>query len=265
MPSFKLTVAYDGTAFVGWQRQASGISIQGLLEDALAELEGRPVSVMGAGRTDAGVHATGQVAGVSLARDIDAVSLMRAVNVRLPDAVRVTGASEVPASFHARFHARSKTYRYRIWNAEAINPFERAYTWHIPAPVLDVAAMAAAARLIEGSHDFAAFQGAGTETHGTDRVVFSSRVFRSPGGFEDPAGMAPGTDASGAGHLITYEICGGGFLRYMVRNIAGTLAEIGRGKHPGDWVREVIASRERARAGPTAPAQGLFLVAVEYA
>ena len=260
MPSFKLTVAYDGTGFVGWQRQASGTSIQGLLEDALAELEGRPVTVMGAGRTDAGVHATGQAAGVSLAREIDAVSLMRAVNVRLPDAVRVTSATEVAASFHARFHARSKTYRYRIWNGEAINPFERAYTWHIPAPALDVDAMTAAARLVEGAHDFAAFQGAGAETHGTDRVVFASRVFRSPGGFEGPAGMAPGT----AAHLITYEISGSGFLRYMVRNIAGTLVEVGRGKRPSDWVGDVLASRERARAGPTAPAQGLFLVAVEY-
>ena len=260
MPSFKLTVAYDGTGFVGWQRQASGTSIQGLLEDALAELEGRPVTVMGAGRTDAGVHATGQAAGVSLAREIDAISLMRAVNVRLPDAVRVTSATVVAASFHARFHARSKTYRYRIWNGEAINPFERAYTWHIPAPALDVDAMTAAARLVEGAHDFAAFQGAGAETHGTDRVVFASRVFRSPGGFEGPAGMAPGT----AAHLITYEISGGGFLRYMVRNIAGTLVEVGRGKRPSDWVGDVLASRERARAGPTAPAQGLFLVAVEY-
>jgi tRNA pseudouridine38-40 synthase len=264
MPCFKLTVAYDGTGFVGWQRQASGTSIQGLLEDALAELDGRPVAVMGAGRTDAGVHATGQAAGVSLAREIDAVSLMRAVNVRLPDAVRVTSATEVAGSFHARFHARSKTYRYRIWNGEAINPFERAYAWHIPAPVLDVDAMAAAARLVEGAHDFAAFQGAGTETHGTDRVVFTSRVFRSPGGFESAAGMAAATAAASAGHLVTYEISGGGFLRYMVRNIAGTLVEVGRGKRPSAWVGEVLASRERARAGPTAPAQGLFLVDVEY-
>ena len=144
--TFKLTVAYDGTGLVGWQRQASGISVQGLLEDALSDLDGRHVAVTGAGRTDAGVHARGQVASVSIERAIDGVSLMRAVNARLPPAVRVTSALEVPAAFHARFEARSKTYRYRIWNGDVMSPFERAYAWHVPAPVLNVAGMAAGGR-----------------------------------------------------------------------------------------------------------------------
>jgi tRNA pseudouridine38-40 synthase len=251
MPAFKLTIAYDGTEFVGWQRQASGVSIQGLLEDALADLDGRPVAVTGAGRTDAGVHAIGQVAGVGLEREIDPVSLLRAVNTRLPETVRVTAAAEVPASFHARFDARSKTYRYRLWNAEVLSPFERAYAWHVPA-ALDVAAMAAAARLLEGAHDFAAFQAAGTETQGTERTILTSRI------------DAVGREGLGAS-LIVYEISGEGFLRHMVRNIVGTLVEVGRGKRPVEWVAEVLASRMRVRAGPTAPARGLFLIAVQYA
>jgi len=247
MPTFRLTVAYDGTGFVGWQRQPSGTSIQGLLEDALGALDGREVVVTGAGRTDAGVHAIGQVAGVSLERVIDGPTLARAVNARLPEAVRVTEASEAPPGFHARFNARSKTYRYRIWNGEVLSPFERAYAWHVAAPPLDVEAMAGAALVFEGRHDFAAFQAAGSETRTTERTVSSSRVSRAP-------------DAP----LIICEISGNGFLRHMVRNIAGTLAEVGRGHHPVAWVEEVLASRARARAGPTAPPEGLFLVRVDY-
>jgi tRNA pseudouridine38-40 synthase len=246
MPTFRLTIAYDGAPFVGWQRQASGTSIQGLLEDALGALDGREVVVTGAGRTDAGVHAIGQVASVSIERAIDGPSLARAVNARLPETIRVTDASEAPVTFHARFNARSKTYRYRIWNAEVLSPFERAYVWHVAAP-LDVEMMAAAAVVLEGRHDFAAFQAAGAETRTTERTVFSSRVSRGP---ESP--------------LITCEISGTGFLRHMVRNIAGTLGEVGRGHHPVAWVEEVLASRQRARAGPTAPPEGLFLVRVDY-
>ena len=245
MRSFKLTIAYDGTEFVGWQRQATGVSIQGLLEEALGVLDGRDVAVVGAGRTDAGVHAIAQVAGVTLERDIDAPTLVRAVNARLPPTIRVTDASEAPPAFHARFNARAKTYRYRIWNAEVMNPFERAYAWHIPSPLLDERAMADAAHVVEGRHDFAAFQGAGTEPHSTERTVFRSELVRHDG-------------------LITYEISGDGFLRHMVRNILGTLVDAGRGRLPPSGMADVLASRDRARAGKTAPAEGLFLVGVEY-
>src|SRR5678815_2005882 len=141
MPTFRMTVAYDGTGLVGWQRQAHGDSVQGLLETACAELNGSPVAVVGAGRTDAGVHALGQAAAVTIARDIDARSFVAAVNFRLPAAIRVLTAVEVPATFHARFDARSKTYRYRIWNGSVLNPFERGYVWHVPGPALDVNAM----------------------------------------------------------------------------------------------------------------------------
>jgi tRNA pseudouridine38-40 synthase len=252
MPTFKLTLAYDGTGLVGWQRQAAGISVQGLLEDALGEVDGKPVTAAGAGRTDAGVHALGQVASASLERSIDGRSLARALNGRLPAAVRVIDACLVPATFHARFDARAKTYRYRIWNADVASPFERAYAWHIAAPVLDVEAMAAAAQGVLGRHDFAAFQSTGTDTATTERQVVSCRVVGSS------------MDERSGHPLITCEVSGDGFLRHMVRTLVGTLVEVGRGKRPPEWMDEVLASRNRADAGATAPPQGLFLVNIDY-
>jgi tRNA pseudouridine38-40 synthase len=246
VPTFKLTIAYDGTDFVGWQRQATGISIQGLLEDALTELNGQPVAVAGAGRTDAGVHARGQVATAALTRQIDAASLVRAVNIRLPEAVRILDASPVADTFHARFHARAKRYRYRIWNADVLNPFERRHAWHVPMR-LDIAAMADAAARLEGTHDFAAFQGTGSDTYTTRRTLATSRVGRE--------GDTP---------LVCYDAAGEGFLRHMVRNIVGTLVEVGRGKQPASWIADVLASHRRAEAGPTAPPHGLFLMEVGY-
>lgn len=251
MAHFKLTLAYDGTAFVGWQRQAEGVSIQGLVEDALAILEGKPVTVAGAGRTDAGVHALAQVASVSLNRSIDAPTLVRALNAHLPDSVRVLDVEETSAVFHARFNATAKTYRYRIWNTEVLSPFERPYVWHIPAPALDIAAMTEAAPILEGRHDFAAFQAAGTITRTTERVIFSSRLIAD-------------TDPNGCAALLVYEVRGEGFLRHMVRSIAGTLVEIGKRRYTPARMREVLESRSRALAGRTAPAAGLFLVRVEY-
>jgi tRNA pseudouridine38-40 synthase len=244
MPTFKITLAYDGTEFVGWQRQANGMSIQGLLERALGELDGRPVVVTGAGRTDAGVHALGQVAGFSLERTIEREAVVRALNARLPADVRVLSAAEVPPAFHARFDARAKTYRYRIWNADVMSPFERRYAWHV-AGALDVESMDAAARLLEGHHDFAAFRAAGGATHTTDRTMTASRVDRRD-------------------RLVVYEITGDGFLRYMVRAIVGTLVEIGCGRRPAGWMGDVLGWRDRGRAGPTAPPEGLFLVRVDY-
>jgi len=163
---------------------------------------------------------------------------------RLPPDVRVLSAAEAPPAFHARFGARAKTYRYRIWNADVISPFERRYAWHVVGP-LDVASMDAAARLLEGRHDFAAFRAAGGTTRTTTRTMAASRLERRD-------------------RLIVYEITGDGFLRYMVRAIVGTLVEIGCGRRPVAWMGEVLASRDRARAGPTASPEGLFLVRVDY-
>ena len=246
MPHFKITVAYDGASFVGWQRQAEGTSIQGLIEGALKELDGRDVAVTGAGRTDAGVHAFGQVASFALVRDdITPEAIVRSLNAKLPQDIRIRAAEPVPETFHARFSAKSKRYRYRLWNADVLNPFERAYVWHVPG-ALDVLAMAEAARLVEGRHDFAAFQTVGGATGPTERLITLSTLTA------DDAG------------LITYEVEGDGFLRHMVRAIVGTLTEVGRGRRPPEWMRDVIASRDRAQAGRTAPAHGLFLVRVDY-
>ncbi len=270
MTTFKITLAYDGTDFVGWQRQASGTSgksIQGLLEEALRELDQRDVTVVGAGRTDAGVHARGQVASFSLVRSIEGPTLVGALNARLPRDVRVLEAETAPDTFNARFEATAKTYRYRIWNADVLDPFERRYAWHLIG-TLNRDAMASAAKVIVGRHDFAAFQAAGGSARSTVREVFSSSIV---------AGLQPCSNddasrrmewaATGRGAcepLITYEIAGDGFLRHMVRAIAGTLVEIGRGRRPIDWIGEVLAGRDRSHAGPTAPAEGLVLVAVEY-
>jgi tRNA pseudouridine38-40 synthase len=247
VPTYKLTVAYDGTGYVGWQRQASGTSIQGLLEDALSDLDGRPVPALGAGRTDAGVHARGQVVGASLDRDLAADAVVRALNVRLPPAVRVVSAVAVASTFHARFDARAKTYQYRIWNAPVADPFERAYAWHVPEP-LDVVVMDSAARLLEGEHDFTAFCAAETDTLSTRRVVMRSSVRR----------QAPQLA------LVTYDVSGSGFLRHMVRTIVGTIVEVGLGRQPVEWLAEVLASEDRRRAGRTAPPHGLCLIAVQY-
>jgi tRNA pseudouridine38-40 synthase len=246
MPHFKIILAYDGTEYVGWQRQANGVSIQALIEDALRALDERDVRLTAAGRTDAGVHALGQVAAFTIHRVLTADAIVRALNARLPGAIRVLSAEEAPPTFHPRFGARRKTYRYRIWNGEVISPFERLYAWHL-AGALDVGAMQAAAQLLVGRHDFAAFQAAGSDVQTTEREVTQSAI-------ADRA----------TGDLVTYEITGTGFLRHMVRIIVGTLVEIGRGRQPIDWIGVLLASRDRTTAGPTAPPEGLFLASVEY-
>ena len=244
MTTFKITLAYDGTNYVGWQRQAAGTSVQGVIEDALRELDGREVVLHGAGRTDAGVHGLGQAASCALDRAIRPDVLMRALNARLPADVRVVSAETVAPDFHARFGARAKTYRYRIYNADVMSPFERQYAWHVFG-LLDVEMMDAAARSLEGRHDFAAFQTASRTAQATERTIRSSKVRR-----DSP--------------FVIYEITGDGFLRHMIRAIVGTLVDIGRGRRPSEEMRNVLASCDRRRAGPTAPAWGLLLVGVEY-
>ena len=245
MRTIKLTVAYDGTGYVGWQRQANGESIQGLLEDALSTIDGRAVAVHGAGRTDAGVHATGQAASARIACLHDEATLTRALNANLPPAVRVFDVRVMPDAFHARFSATGKAYEYRIWNGAVVPPVARLYAWHVPQP-LDVALMQRAAAAIAGEHDFAAFQGAGGMTHTSVRRVTAARWV---------------TAADGS---LVFEIAGDGFLRYMVRGLVGTLVEIGQRRRDVDDMARLLASRDRSGAGRTAPPEGLFLVKVEY-
>jgi tRNA pseudouridine38-40 synthase len=274
MPAtFRITLAYDGTDFNGWQRQPDGTSIQALLEDALRELDGRDVTVTGAGRTDAGVHALAQVAAFSLERTIDPAAVVRAVNVRLPESVRIVSAAIVDAEFHPRFDATSKRYRYRIWNADVVSPFERRYAWHI-IDRLDVEAMNAAAALLVGTHDFAAFCGTGSDAATTTRTIMSSRIAEcgvrdeAECGMRDesviPSAIRPSAIRNPQSALLEYDVTGSGFLRYMVRNIVGSLVDIGRGRMPPAWLGQVLASRDRTKAGRTAPAHGLFLVGVKY-
>jgi tRNA pseudouridine38-40 synthase len=247
MRTIKLTTEYDGTNYVGWQRQPNGVSIQGLLEDALAPLEGAPVAVHGAGRTDAGVHALAQVASATLTTRHDSPTLFRALNAVLPDDVRVLAVEEAAPDFHARFSAVAKTYEYRIVNAPIVSAFGYRFAWHIPQP-LDVAAMREAAARLTGRHDFAAFQGAGSAVASTERTV--ERVeWEDGGGIDRP---------------LVLRITGDGFLRHMVRNIVGTLVEIGVGRWEAGRMPALLEGRDRAQAGPTAPPRGLFLAGVRY-
>jgi tRNA pseudouridine38-40 synthase len=242
--NLKLTLAYDGTRLVGWQRQADGDSVQGLLEDALARFEGAPVTVHGAGRTDAGVHALGQVASAQVTFAHDGATLTRALNAQLPEDVRVLGVEEVSPEFHARFSARSKTYRYQIRHGNIADPFERAFVWHMPER-LRVEEMRAAAGVLIGTHDFAAFRSICTPVRDSVRTVTQSTI----------------TDAEGR---MAYEISGNGFLRHMVRAIVGTLVEIGRGFRDTESMAALLRGSARSDAGATAPPQGLFLVRVDY-
>jgi tRNA pseudouridine38-40 synthase len=260
----KITLSYDGTAYVGWQRQAGGVSIQGLLEDAIARLEGSPVNVHGAGRTDAGVHAFGQVASARVSTPHDVAVIRRALNGMLPPDVRVLGVEEAAPDFHARYSAFGKTYEYRIWQGDVQPPFARAWSWQIPRD-LDVEAMDGAARALEGRHDFAAFQSSGSGVVTSTRTVTSARVHSappSPSLMIEPADR-PATEPGG--RFVVLRIEADGFLRHMVRAVAGTLVEIGDGRREPGSMAALLAGRDRAAAGATAPAHGLVLVRVAYA
>ncbi len=259
MRNLKLTIAYDGSRFVGWQRQADGESIQGLLEEALATFEGAPVTVHGAGRTDAGVHALGQVASASVTFTHPAETIVRALNAQLPDDIRIVEIADAEPGFHARFSARSKSYRYQIRASTVGDPFTRAFVWQLPEP-LNVGAMTEAAAALVGTHDFVAFQSAGTEVASTVRTIFRSEFSTTERSerAERPA------RSERSERLLVYEVTGDGFLRHMVRAIVGTLVEIGRGWRSVESMAQLIECGTRAQAGATAPPHGLFLVRVDY-
>jgi tRNA pseudouridine38-40 synthase len=244
MRRIRITVAYDGTEFHGWQVQPGLPTIQGALEEIAGGLEGRPVHVAGSGRTDAGVHALAQVAAFSIENPIPLPNLRRAINRLLPPAIRLLEAVEVSPDFHPRRHAVAKTYEYRIFRGEICPPFDWRYAHHHPYPLREDA-MSALAPLLEGEHDFSAFAAADerdAEGRSKVRTIFSSTFHRH-------------------GDWLLYRVRGSGFLKHMVRNIVGTLLEAGKSNLDEPALRSLLAS---GKAGPTAPAKGLFLVGVEY-
>jgi len=244
MPRLRLIVEYDGTDFVGWQRQPNGRSVQEVLEDALEELLGGPVTAAAAGRTDAGVHALGQVVAFDAPRALPAKAYVRGLSSLLPADVAVVAAEEVPDGFDPRRWATGKRYRYLVSRRSGRSPLLRRTHWEIFTP-LGVEAMRAAAEPLLGTHDFSSFRAADCE------APHPRRTLRELGLLEE-------------GEVLRIEVEGTAFLKHMVRNIVGSLVEVGRGKRPPGWVGEVLAAKDRTLAGPTAPAHGLTLVSVSY-
>jgi tRNA pseudouridine38-40 synthase len=244
MRTLKLVLEYDGSNYCGWQVQGEAPTIQGVLEQALAEVLGERVRVHGAGRTDARVHALGQVASFSTASKLPAEVLPRALNSLLPRDVAVLEAHEAPADFHARYSARGKVYVYRILNRSVRSPLRLRYVWHLPQR-LDVAAMQAAATYLHGRHDFSSFRAAGSEVQTCERTITELAIAEE-------------------GEEIVVRCAADGFLRHMMRNIVGTLVEVGRGWRRPEDMPGLLTARDRRQAGITAPPQGLCLVAVLY-
>ncbi len=240
-----MTVRYDGTAYHGWQRQPGLPTVQGTLADTLATLLGHAVQVAGAGRTDAGVHALGQVAAFSTERKIEPPRLQAALDSRLPPAIAVADLAEAPPDFDPTRDAVGKHYRYRLWRSPEKPVLEARYVWHWYRP-LEVEPMQAAARRLVGRHDFKSLESRGNRRETTTRTLFRVDVAEA-----DPP-------------EVRVDVEGDGFLYRMVRNLVGTLIEVGRGHRPPEWVDEVLAARDRTAAGPCAPPQGLCLMAVRY-
>ena len=244
MRRFKLILEYEGTAYHGWQVQPGLSTIQGVLQATLTRIAGLPVEVTGAGRTDAGVHALGQVASFSADLRLDPLTLRRALNATLPRDIVVCRAEETLPDFDARRSARSKTYRYTLLRRDYPSAWLGRHSLHVPYP-LDVEAMAEAARALIGTHDFSAFR-AGTCTAATPVRTVLDASWRA------------------AGDLLHFEITANAFLQHMIRILLGTLLEVGRGKRAPSEVAMILASRERRRAGKTALPHGLCLVEVYY-
>lgn len=257
MRTFKVTLSYDGTDFSGFQRQANARSVQAELELALAAIEGKHVTVAGAGRTDSGVHALGQVASFKLSSAIAERDLFRALNAKLPEDVRVLSTEVAAPGFNARFAARSKMYRYRISNTRVMSPFQRRFAWQISRN-LDLPAMNEAARHLLGEHNFSSFQAAPSRSERSKSAVrtATTRTVTRSVWTEEPL--------AGGGRLLLYEVAGTGFLKYMVRAVVGTLVEVGDGRRTPASLRDLLDSRDRGSAGPTAPPAGLYLVRVDY-
>jgi tRNA pseudouridine38-40 synthase len=263
--TLKLTIAYDGTNYAGWQRQINGLAIQQVIEEEIAAIVGTHNPLNAAGRTDAGVHAAAQVASITIEHPIACDELLRALNARLKAGdIRIRAIDEMPDRWDARIFATGKTYRYAIWNGAIPSPFLRHVVWHVPQP-LDLDRMQRATRALIGEHDFVAFQGRKSDVITTTRRILSAEMTEMNVHTDQPIALSPMGDApSDGGRLFRFEIHGTGFLRHMVRTIAGTLVDIGRGQLEVEEMAAIIASRDRRRAGQTAPPHGLMLWKVDY-
>jgi len=249
MRNLKLTLAYDGTDFKGWQVQPDAPTIQATLAFAIGRITGENVLPQGSGRTDAGVHALAQVASFTTNSVIPAANLVIALNDTLPPAIRILDVQEVPPDFHARKSARAKTYRYRMYRNSICLPFLARYVWHYPYP-LNEEEMRTAASLIEGEHDFTSFAAVDPERGSGDQGSNVRRVFSSMWRRD--------------GDELIYEVRGNGFLHHMVRNLIGTFLLVGKGTLKPEDVLRILQAKNRSAAGATAPASGLYLVGVEY-
>jgi tRNA pseudouridine38-40 synthase len=245
MRTIKLIIEYDGSNYLGWQVQPNGQTIQGVIQDRLKRLTGESSPLVGSGRTDAGVHALGQVAHFKTESRMDANTFQRALNSLLPEDIVIRRAEEVDAEFHARRSARSKVYKYRILNRVTPPAIDRQYVWHVPQK-LNLDEMKKATHGLVGEHDFSAFRSVGSSARSSVRNILRADWKRGKGG------------------LLRLEIEATGFLKQMVRAIVGTLVEVGRGKISVQKFREILESKDRKKAGPTAPARGLFLKEVKY-
>ncbi len=247
MRRIKILVSYDGTGYHGWQVQPGLPTIQAALEQVISEIEGRPVQVAGSGRTDAGVHAIGQVAAFSIENPIPVDNLRRAMNRLLPRDIRVLSVEDAAMDFHPRFQAKRKTYEYRIFRGQICSPFDRLYVCHHPYP-LAIEEMIALAPLLEGEHDFRAFAASDDRDElglSKVRTIFCSRLALD-------------------GERLIYRVTGSGFLKHMVRNIVGVLLEAGKGNVDRAAFLGRLEPGCEIPPGPTAPARGLFLMSVEY-
>ncbi len=243
--NFKLTIEYDGTDFHGWQRQPRDRSVQAEIEAALSTMTRQKITVHGSGRTDAGVHALGQAASFVCETRLSARELLKGLNGLLPEDIAILECRETTEDFHARYSAKSKVYRYCILNRPIPGAIGRRFWWHLRTP-LDVDAMSQAAARLLGTRDFSSFEAAGSpRSHSLRTVIAAAWEKETP-------------------DRLYFEIEADGFLRGMVRNIVGTLVEVGSGKRPAEDVETIMAACDRALAGPTAPARGLFLVQVRY-
>lgn len=249
MRTIRLTLAYDGTAYSGWQRQVGKPTLQAEVEAAVERVVGERVHVAASGRTDAGVHALAQVAAFQTTAALTPLAFQRALNAYLPRDIAVLQAEEAPPGFHPRKYAKRKRYRYVIYNSRTNDVFRRGYSWHYCFGKLDAEAMQRAARLWLGTHDFRAFETQWPQRATSVRTVFDVACRRLPPPDE---------------RVIHFEVEADGFLYNMVRTMVGTLIEVGRGRKPESWAAEIVAAGDRRSAGMKVPAQGLFLVSVSY-